>query len=293
MNFALLITMGAAWGLHFALMKMVASGEGAPLLLLFPTLAGISVGFALIVVARRSLYRPTWAHLRFFVISGLLGYLAPILLELIVAAKIDAGLLTLIVTTNPLITILVAGLMRTEVVRFRQILAAGLGAVAAAALLLPDSALPSTDMRVWVAAAFGIPSLYAVYNVYVAKAWPNDLDPLQVATGESIASALFAFPFFAWVVATSGAAPLAESPLTLVALILATTVEVWAFFELIRRAGAIFVSFSSFAALVGGISWGIFLFAEQMTLWMVGSCALVTASLFLLGSGSSTADTQA
>lgn len=283
MNLALLLVMGASWGLHFALVKML-SGAGIPaLLLLFPTLLGISVFFAVAIVAKGGLFRPRWPHLRFFVIGGVLGYVAPILVELLVAPNIDAGLLTLIVTTTPLFTIGITAVLGRESVGVRKIVAAGMGAVAAAALLLPDAALPSAGMRAWVVAAFAVPALYAVYNIYVAAAWPSDLDALQVAAGESAASALFAVPFFAWSAVGTGLDALFAEPGPLLALVLATTVEVWAFFELIRRAGAVYVSFASFAALVGGVSWGTLLFAERPTAWMTLSLLLVTASLLVLG----------
>lgn len=280
-NFILLLVMGLSWGLHFALIKMAAC-NCSPFFLLFPTFAGISLLFLLLCKLQGKSLKWNFSIFKFFTIAGVLGYLFPILVELIAAPKMDAGLLTLIVTMTPLMTIFITGVFRIEKIYAPQILASIVGSIAVFLLFIPLDVLSSDPFHAWAIFAFLVPLSYAIYNIYVAKYWPSGLSSLQAAAGESVASAIFAFPLFLMDVSPDQLSIAYTHSYTLIGLILATAIEVWAFFELIRRTGPIYVSFASFTTLLSGFFWGWLLFNEQLTFQMVCSSVLVLLSFVIL-----------
>ncbi len=273
--------MGLSWGLHFVMIK-IASCQCSPLFLLFPTFAGISTVFLLLNKLEGKKLTINRGVIKFLVIAGLLGYFFPIYTELLAAAHIDAGLLTLLVTMTPLITIFVAGISKTERIHLRQIIASGLGTIGLLLLFIPTAAMPAESMRLWALVALFVPISYAVYNVYVAKYWPSSLTPLQLATGESIASTIIALPFFLLDLTEAQVTSAYENWDLICAVVLVTAVEVWAFFELIKRAGPIYVSFSSFVTLLSGYFWGWLLLDEQITSWMFFSSIFLLLSFIVL-----------
>lgn len=278
-NFALLLTMGGAWGLHFVLIKILSAAGVNLDLALLPTLGGVALVFAGAAGLARSEWRIRRSWLVFLLMCSLLGYAFPIWLELFVSPHIDATLLTLVVTSTPVLTIVVAFVSRMGTVRLNEGFAALLGVAATLMLLLPDTALPDSSSRLFVLLALGVPASYAVYNMYVARFWPEGLGLFTMAAWESLAASLIALPLFLRSVSASELATLGTHWQPLFALVGVTAIEVWAFFEIVRRAGGVYVSFASFAALAGGIAWSALLLSETITLWMMVSMGLIVVSL--------------
>jgi drug/metabolite transporter (DMT)-like permease len=279
-NFLLLILMGTTWGLHFTLIKQITNAGVPGHLILLPTLAGVAIVFLILMFitkSPRSIDRTCWV---FLLICSVLGYAFPIWLELVVANHIDATLITLIVTSTPVFCIMFGFLFRLAKITIYQLAAVILGITATIMLLIPNSALPISSSRLWLAIGIGIPISYAFYNLYVPAAWPKNLSLFTMAAYESILASILALPlFFSGI--TSGIHQFALHGNILISLVIVTAIEVWSFFELVRRAGAIYVSFASFAALISGIGWSALLLNEQITLWMSMSIAAILISLIL------------
>ncbi len=282
MNLGLLLLSGGLWGLHFALMRMLGASASSVLLALFPLLVGVAICLVGSALLFGGFVRPTWTHLRFWLIAGVLGYLIPFLLELVVAPRIETGLLTFAVTTVPLFTIVLVGIFRTEISHIRQWIAVGIGLAAAAMLFLSPNAIPDADMAGWTLLAFTIPVFYAAQALYIVSAWPPDLSPVQAAAGESVVSAALMLPYFLTTYDHGAVQPLLAGWPVLLATIVVTAGEVLSFFALTRLAGAIYVSFTSFTALAAGIVWGYLLFDEIPTVMMGVSCVIMGVALVIL-----------
>ncbi len=280
-NFLLLALMGSTWGLHFVLVKKITSTGVQADLILFPTLFGVAMAFMALMAVSRSSWRINTSWWVFLIICSVLGYAFPIWLELIVAPYIDSTLLTLIVTSTPVFCILLGFILRLATVTVWHLSCAALGISAAMMLLLPSAALPEGSSRLWLAAAIGVPVSYALYNLYVAAAWPKGLGVFTMAAYESVIAALLALPLFMTSTSEVGYQGLVQHGPEVTLLVLVTAVEVWSFFELVRRAGGIYVSFASFAALVAGIAWSALLLDEEITPWMNISIGAIVLSLLL------------
>lgn len=278
-----LFVMGATWGLQPALVKAVVEGGIDEVTGLTVTLAGVAVVFILTLVVRGKLFQVNSRYLRFFAISGALGYLGPLLVAFAVAEHISAGLLTLIGSTTPVFTVLLAFAVGIERVTARTFLAVAFGCFAALFVLLPENALPNPEMVGWAMLAFAIPLFYSFDNVYIAWAWPKELDALQAAAGEVVVATLLLLPFcLLRMDAQTFDGSLTRGWPIIIALVLATAVEVYLFFYVIRARGAVFASFGSFVTIFAGFLWGYLLFDEQPTVWIWASVGLFCVALGLV-----------
>lgn len=286
----LLFVMGGAWGLQFALLK-VAAGDGLDefgiltiaLLSLFPI-------YGAVLVWKEQLYRPTWQHLWFFLVAGSLGYVIPLSAAAHASVHLPAGLVALIASLTPVVTVVVALLLRTERVSSLRIVAVVFGVLAALVVLGADLELPGLGASTWVLVAFLAPLAYGLDGIYVAERWPEDLNAMQVVAGEALVSGLVLLGLFvlngSWVALLAfGPSAWGNGHSAVVIFILVSVIEVYLFFYLIRVAGAVLVSFGSFVALVAGIFWGWLIFSEQLGIAVWIAAGLLSAALFCVTLG--------
>lgn len=277
---ALLLVMGALWGLQFAMLKLAAQAGYSELAILMVALVLLSVAFTGLLVVRGEGFALDAARIRFLAVTAVLGYLVPLLAALHVAAHIPAGVLTLIASLSPVVTVAVALALRTEPVSRHRVLAVVLGAGAALLVLWPDAALPGQAALYWLAVALLVPVCYGVESIYIAAKWPPGMTSLQAVAGESWFAAAMVLPVFLLfgdpvAMPENWGAP----ELAIVLFVAAGVVESVIYFYLVRTTGGVFVSFGTFVSLFAGIGWGMLLFAEShgAAIWaaVIATCAAV------------------
>lgn len=279
----LVFVLGSLWGLHFSLIKICSESGLSHFSILTATAAGVALSFGAMSLLRRQLPRISLRHCRFYFLCALLGYVGPILIELVVAKHMAAGILTLIVSTAPIFTLIVAVLIKTDAVGPAGIVGMGLGGIAITTLLVPQvSGIDSIAMR-WFALTFLVPIAYGIYHNYVSKDWPADSNVWQVATGEMVVALVMLLPFLI---------PYAE-PLTvqggfravhwaMLALVMCAVVEVYLSFEIIRLSSAVTVSLSNFVTIAAGVVWGMLFFGERPGVWDWTCVAVLMFALHLV-----------
>ena len=282
----LIFVLGAIWGLHFSVIKIASESGLAYEAIAATTTMGIAVALIGVGVARRRLPGIGTAAVRFYFICALLGYVIPFFTELYVASHMDAGILVLVVSTTPLFTVLIAVVSRTERVVARRLFGTALGVVSAALVLVPDKALPDSDATPWILAGFAVPLTYAMYHNYVARAWPAGADSWQVAGGEAVAALVLLLPLYLWsgdFVTFRGEWHGGEW--AILAMICFGVIEVYLYFEIVRLAGAVFVSQANYVTIIAGTLWGMMIFDERPTAWVwLSVCVLCAALYFVAGS---------
>jgi len=276
----LLVIMGITWGLQFSMLKLAALDGIDEITILFVMLVIVSVCFtAPLIVARRG-FALTSERVQFLFITGLLGYALPLAAAVYAAAHVPAGIMTLIASFTPLVTVAVALAVRSERVSPRRLIAVVLAMISALLVLLPEASLPGFGVLPWLVLVFVVPLCYGVEGVYVAVRWPDGLDTLQVVAGEAVFAALMVLPFFLGMGQFPDAAQIwSLGGLAVLVVALSGLIEVFLYFYLIRREGAVFVSFSTFISLFAGIAWGIALFGEVHSAIVWLAVALLAVSL--------------
>ena len=279
-NIALLFILSSLWALHFSLVKLV-DADDSPLTILVSLLAVLCALFFILLLLQNKLFKFTLKKSLFFSVAGMFAYIIPLSVEFIVAPKIEAGILTLIVSAVPVFTLIVIWIFRLLNVTIKLVIGTLSGL--AGLLILFYGNNDNTSVSIWAVYALIIPLSYAFDAIFMEKFWPRNLDSTQVAFGESTASLIFVillsifygnkyYDHFQWFTISS-----------FWILAFVTFIEVWLFFYILNKVGAVFVNLSSYLVMPAGFLWGFLIFGETFTSIKFISTLLICISIFMIG----------
>jgi len=279
-NIALLFVLSSLWALHFSLVKLVEADD-SPLTILVALLAVLCALFFILLLFQNKLFKFTLKKSLFFSVAGMFAYIIPLSVEFIVAPKIEAGILTLIVSAVPVFTLIVIWIFRLLNVTIKLVIGTLSGL--AGLLILFYGNNDNTSVSIWAVYALIIPLSYAFDAIFMEKFWPRNLDSTQVAFGESTASLIFVillstffgnkyYDHFQWFTIPS-----------FWILAFVTFIEVWLFFYILNKVGAVFVNLSSYLVMPAGFLWGFLIFGETFTFIKFISTLLICISIFMIG----------
>ena len=278
-NIALLFVLSSLWALHFSLVKLVEADD-SPLTILVSLLAVLCVLFFILLLFQNKLFKFTLKKSLFFSVAGMFAYIIPLSVEFVVAPKIEAGILTLIVSAVPVFTLIVIWIFRLLNVTIKLVIGTLSGL--AGLLILFYGNNDNISVSVWAVYALIIPLSYAFDAIFMEKFWPRNLDSTQVAFGESTASLIFVillsifygnkyYDHFQWFTISS-----------FWMLAFVTFIEVWLFFYILNKVGAVFVNLSSYLVMPAGFLWGFLIFGEIFTFIKFISTLLICISIFMI-----------
>ena len=279
-NIALLFVLSSLWALHFSLVKLVEADD-SPLTILVALLAVLCALFFILLLFQNKLFKFTLKKSLFFSVAGMFAYIIPLSVEFIVAPKIEAGILTLIVSAVPVFTLIVIWIFRLLNVTVKLVIGTLSGL--AGLLILFYGNNDNTSVSIWTVYALIIPLSYAFDAIFMEKFWPRNLDSTQVAFGETTASLIFVillsifygnkyYDHFQWFTISS-----------FWILAFVTFIEVWLFFYILNKVGAVFVNLSSYLVMPAGFLWGFLIFGETFTSIKFISTLLICISIFMIG----------
>ena len=275
----LLLVLPVIWALHFAFIKKIGADTDA-LAALTALLAAVCALYFGVLALKRQLFVFTRSRSIFFLVAGVLAYVVPLAAEMLAAPKIDAAVLTMIVSLTPVFTVAVAMGLRLIRPALRLILSVIVGTIGILLLLL-ESNTSVESPTIWIIIACLVPMAYALDALYVEHFWPEGLNALQVAFGESFVSLLILLT-----VAILAGVPGAAIggwflQIDFLILCVVTCIEVALFFYLVSTAGAVMVNVASFLVLPAGFFWGWLIFDEVITIAGFGCviCAVTALQL--------------
>lgn len=277
-----LIFLGSSWGFYFSLLKIaVLSGISYVGIAMLATI-GVAVGMCLIAFVRKRKPGFTRKHHWFYLVCAMTGYILPMLFELAAIAHMPAGVLTLIISMAPMVTLLLAWLAKTDTISWARVGGVTLGAVSIFVILLPDINASEDVAWRWLLLAAVVPFCYSIHHNFAARYWPDDDDSYQVACGEAIYSGvlLLVLSLFFWQWEDVQAWNVGHTAILIMAII--ALVDIYIYFELIRIKGPIYTSHANYFMVVSGVAWGMVLFAERPSPLMWISALLLLASLYLI-----------
>lgn len=279
---ALLVIMGAMWGLQFAMLKLAAEGGYGEINILMMTLILLSIVFSLIMVTRKQSFAVNRERIWFLLITSVLGYVIPLSAALHAAPHMPAGILTMIGCLAPVVSISIALMLRTEFVSAQRVLAVVCGLIAIGLVLWPQLELPGRGAAPWMLLALLVPACYGVESVYAAVYWPKGWTSLQAVTGETLMATLLVLPMF-FVIGDPPAmvATWSTAEWAIAVFVVAGVIESLIYFFLIQTTGGVFVSFGTFISLFAGIGWGVILFSESHGALVWGAVGTLCAALAL------------
>jgi drug/metabolite transporter (DMT)-like permease len=278
-----LVLMGTGWGGNLMLAKLAIGAGASPFGLAFFEAAGSALLLLLVGLTQGKLPPLGRRELLFYLLSGASGVTIPNVVIFHVAHFLSVGVLSLLLTLVPLATYALSLLLRVE--RFAWIRAAGLlvGMVGVGLIVAPANSLPEPGLAGWVLLGFAATVMFAIQNVYIARAWPRGCDALALSCGTLVFGALLLLPF---VLATGGSVGFAL-PWSTVQWAVATMAAVNAlltviFIELVRRRGPVFTSQTAYLITIAGVLWGIALFHERHSMWIWAAMLLMCLGVALV-----------
>ena len=252
---AFLLLYGVLGGATFTLAKTAIGAGMTPL----GYAAGQCLGALLLLAPLAALARQTPGRSRelwrFAAIAGTLGVALPLAAMYGAVRHLPAGAMGLILATMPLFTAVIAGLSGVERVGARRWAGVTIGALGFVAILAPGTVRGSGDGMAWVLVAFAAPPAYALGSLYTARARPAGPSPL----GLTVAMLAVASVALGLLATASGALVMPARPLVaglaLGAQILVSSVGYLLFFEIVRRAGAVYFSQIGPIITLSAIAW--------------------------------------
>jgi drug/metabolite transporter (DMT)-like permease len=278
----LIITAGVVWGATFSL-ALIATADGTHPVMLTSCQVVISAIFFIGVCrfSRVPIFR--LRQLPIYTLLALLGIILPDLLYYFAAPHLNAGILSITVSTVPLFTYAIMWAMRFEKMILKRAIGIVLGMVAILLLVLPDQKLSSINANFWILAVVLSAVCYAIENVYISEGINVDLDIRELLCGSNILAAIILVPATAWMgVGVPVSWILTPAALAITTIALSSTLAYMMFFYTIRTAGPVFASQCAYIVTISGILWGIVIFSEVHTIWVWLSVVVMMAGLALV-----------
>lgn len=280
---AILLTLGTAWGLSYSLMK-IATESGQELLGILVWHHGLASLLLLILcLLRRTSLAGGFRLVLICVTGGVLSALVPSLIYYYAAPHVPAGVLSITVIVAPIATFLISALIGLEPFSVLRMLGVALGALAVVLLVVPEASLPDRAQVPWVLAACFAGICYAAQNLILARWTPKGADP-SVMTGAMFGTS--AAILAAYLATTGSYVPLSFPPGKLeLAIIGMAVISAFAYallIYLINQHGAVFGSQCAYVITLSGVGWGILIFGEGHSVWIWISLAVMLLGLALV-----------
>jgi drug/metabolite transporter (DMT)-like permease len=280
---ALLICLGALWGITQPLAKIAVSDGyrhfgiifwqfviGAALLLLVNGLRGGRLPF-------------TSRHVALYVIIALIGTLLPNSASYTAAIHLPSGVLSIVLSLIPMMAFPIALMLGMDRFSATRLLGLLLGLGAIILIAAPEASLPDPAMVWWLPMALVAPAFYAVEGNFVARYGTEGLDAVQVLLGASLIGVALSAPLA--IMTGQFISPLPPYGLPDLAIIgsatahaLAYTGYVW----IVGRAGAVFAAQVSYLVTGFGIFWAKLILGESYSPWIWAAMGLMFIGLFLV-----------
>lgn len=280
----LLVLIGALWGFFYVLIKTGVNGGVTPMNYLFWFLLGAGTVLLTIGAARGSRPRLGPAHLAYYVRIGLIRFTLANLIFYTVTGKLPVGVMAVVMAFTPIFTYAISLILRVDRLDALRLTGILCGFAGVLMIVLPRASLPHPALAAWVLLGFGAPLLHALAYVLLSeKSRPPDSDSIGLACGTLYAGAAMALVMaLAFGEFRLLAPPFSRGELALIAHFVLAGFNFYAIFELIRIAGATYMSQSSFLAVGSGVLFGIVFFDERHSLWVWGAAALILLGLSLV-----------
>lgn len=254
----LLILLGLLWSVRLSAIK-AAGLAGIPVHVVVAVSAlGIAIFFTIVAVGRQDWPPTNRGSLWFYLLSGVMGFLAPFALESFVAPQLPVFVFVVIISTMPLFTLVLSFLIAKEKLKLVAVISVAIGFVGAVTILWDTSRAVSLGDAGgwWVAAAFGVPVLYALNTVFISTRWPTRTSAIHVAHAQALIVALAAFigSLATGVIADWSLITLDVPAVGLI--ILGEGLALLVYLRIARDYGANYVSMI-FAAILGKIWFGV------------------------------------
>lgn len=283
MLYGVLLLMGAGWGLSVPLSKIAVSTGHQPFGLIFWQLFVVVVVLGAICAVRGKRLELGRQYWRLLIMVALTGAVLPDIFFYLSAARLPAGVMSIIISSVPMFSLPIALAMGNETFAWRRIAGLLLGLSGILLLIGPEASLPDRAMAAFVPLALLAPLLYASEGNLVAKWGTQGLDSAQVILGASILGMVASLPMALitghWINPLAGFG-IPEAALVAAAALHAVTYATYVW--LVGRAGSVFTAQTSYLVTGFGVIWSILLLGERYSGYVWAALGLMLLGMFLV-----------
>ena len=222
-------------------------------------------------------------YLHYYIVLAILGITAPNLLYYNAAPHLSAGILSITVSTVPMLTYAIAWVMKLEIIELKRALGIVLGMLAILLLVLPDQGLSSSDASFWTLAVLLCATCYAIENIYISEGIDDSVDIRELLSGSNAIAALILIPIA--LVQGHGVSLhwfQSAAAFAVMGIAVSSTFAYMMFFYSIKSSGPVFASQCAYIVTLSGVIWGIIILDESHSLWVWLSMAIMMLGLALV-----------
>ncbi|QDP01873.1 DMT family transporter [Thalassotalea sp. PS06] len=276
-----LILLAAIWGGSFLLMRVSAPELGPVVLITLRTVIGFItlLPFLIHMNKQRQVRQHGWP---IFVV-GMTNTAIPFVLFAFATLTLSAGLTSVLNSTAPIFTAIIAYLWLKEKLNWYQALGLLLGFIGVLVLFASKGSLSFDSTALALFAALGATLLYG-YAACFTKRYLKGVSAIAIAAGSQLFAALVLIPLAIPLWLEMG--PYQEISnqtwiATIILGVVCTALAYILYFRLLEQLGPAKAISVTYLIPVFGIFWGMLLLDEQLTLWMVLGAGLILTGVGL------------
>ncbi|MGJ8695234.1 MAG: DMT family transporter [Verrucomicrobiaceae bacterium] len=278
-DFLVLLFLAAVWGASFLFMRVSAPSFGpVPLIAFRMGLAGLALSPVFLRKEARQIARAHWWQL---LVSGVFGSSLSFILLSYATLTLSAGFTSLMNSSVPVFSALIAAFWLGERLRPSQILGLALGILGVVILVWGKLEFHQHG-RGWPITACVTACLFYGFGASWIKAKLRNVPPLVASSGSLLGAGLVLLPFALARLPAQIPSPVSWLSATALSL-LCTALAFVLFFRLIGRTGATAATSVTFLIPFFGIFWGWLILHETVTTQMIAGMVVT-----LLGTGLTT-----
>jgi len=276
----LLLLGAAAYGSYFSANRLAVEAGMPTFAYAFWQIAIAAAVLLPISAALRSPPKLNIRHLKVYGLVAVVGLTGPTLIVVVLADKLQPAVVTLAAALIASATYLLALAVKSESFRWLSLLGVVLGFSGVLFIILPEQGLEDPAAVGWVLFALLLPASAAMNNVFTAKLMPSDVNSLSLTTGLMTFSAIL---LLILMLVIDGPVPLTHAGFTGVWTTLwasaAIVVTYLCFFEILRRAGALFFAQLNYVVVAAGVLWAYIIFGHEPNIWLWAAIAVIAVGL--------------
>jgi drug/metabolite transporter (DMT)-like permease len=284
-HFSYFMLLGLFWGISPSVYKHLSNINMPVSHTIFLTGVGVGALMWALSAYKSGSWKMETVVLRYGAICAFLINV-PFAINLYLAAYVPPTELSIIITTSPFFSYVLALVTGWEAATARRLLAIAAGFASTLVLILSRDGMLQGEISWWLVSSLSIPILYTFYNAYAGRAWPAGAKTLDVGAAESVFSGLFVVPailLFAPFAAAN--APALEAYWIMLPLIAMWVMERIAYFTLIRDKGAVYTVQATYVSTPAAVIIAAVFFGGVQDVWLWVSLALLMVALYLNNTG--------
>ena len=280
--YILITVAGLIWGATFSL-ALIATGEGAHPLAISSWQVVVTGVFFLAFCRLAGVPVFRLRNIPYYAVLAVIGITAPNLAYYFAAPHLSAGILSITVSTVPLLTYAFMLFLHYESIMRKRVFGIVLGMLAILLLILPDHEIRGSDANLWILLALLSAVLYSVENIYIGHGVDDIVDVRELLFGSNFIAFFLQFPLAWYLGVAEPVGWLFTAPgLALTGLGIGSGIAYAIFFYSIKTSGAVFASQCAYIVTLSGVFWGIVIFSEEHSIWVWSSLVVLMIGLFLV-----------